>query len=462
MKPSFLPGRTIFEMASEFNSPFFSSPAMDYVFSRTNQLRQMVRFEWALSAALESACIAREGAAAAIEPFLSAEFVDVAKLNEQARKAGNLAIPLISQLTAAVRSRDEEAARQIHLGATSQDLLDTALVLQIREGLTLIDARLRELDEHWARLARAYADTILAGRTWLQAGPPVTLGLKIAGWLTALRRHRQRLQSIVDKALVLQFGGAVGTLAALGDKGMAVSAALAQRLNLCEPEVPWHTHRDHLVEVATVLGLLVGTLGKVARDVSLLMQTEVAEVFEPSEEGRGGSSTMPHKRNPVASAIVLSAALRVPGLVATLLTAMVQEHERGLGNWQAEWETLPEIFRLTAAALDRALEIARGMHVDSEKMAANLKASLGLPLAEAISVALAAYVGRERAHDLVQRASQRAVGAGRHLCEILMEDAEICQYLSAPDIERSMDPVNYLGSTRTFIARVLGDDEAGH
>ena len=434
---------------------------MDRVFSRTNQLRQMVRFEWGLSAALESAGIAPTGAAAALEPFLTADFVNVPELDAQARNAGNLAIPFVGQLTAAVRSRNTEAARQIHLGATSQDVLDTALVLQIGEALKLIDASLRDLDEHWVRLARAHAGAILAGRTWLQAGPPVTLGLKIAGWLAALRRHRQRLGSIGERVLVLQFGGAVGTLAALGDQGMAVSAALAQRLNLREPELPWHAHRDNLVEVATVLGLLVGTLGKVARDVSLLMQTEVAEVFEPAEEGRGGSSTMPHKRNPVASAIILSAAIRIPGLVSTLLTAMVQEHERGLGNWQAEWDTLPEIFRLTAAALDRTLEVARGMRVDSEKMAANLKASLGLPMAEAISVALASHIGRERAHDLVQRASQQAVATGRHLREILGEDPEIQGHLNASDIERLMDPANYLGSARTFIARVLGEEEAG-
>jgi 3-carboxy-cis,cis-muconate cycloisomerase len=433
---------------------------MDGVFSRTNQLRHMVRFEWALSAALESAGIAREGAAA-LEPFLTAEFVNGPELDKHARNAGNLAIPLVGQLTAAVRDRDEEAARTIHLGATSQDVLDTALVLQIGEALTLIDESLRKLDEHWARLARAHAGTILAGRTWLQAGPPVTLGLKVAGWVAALRRHRQRLESINERALVLQFGGAVGTLAALGDKAMAVSGALAQRLELREAQLPWHTHRDNLVEVATVLGLLVGTLGKVARDVSLLMQTEVAEVFEPAEEGRGGSSTMPHKRNPVASAVVLAAAIRVPGLVATLLSAMVQEHERGLGNWQAEWETLPEIFRLTAAALDRTLEIARGMQVDPQKMAANLEAARGLPLAEAVSVALAAHIGRVSAHDLVQRASRRAVAAGRHLREILEEDAEIREHLNASDIERLMDPGNYLGSTRIFVARVLGDDEAG-
>jgi 3-carboxy-cis,cis-muconate cycloisomerase len=433
---------------------------MDRVFSLSNQLRQMAQFEWALSFALESCGIARAGTAAWLEPFLDAEFVDVAELNEQAGKAGNLAIPFVRQLTAAVRSRDEQAARTIHLGATSQDVLDTALVLQIGEGLKLIDASLRDLNEHLARLARAHAGTVLTGRTWLQAGPPITLGLKIAGWLAALRRHRQRLESISERASVLQFGGAVGTLAALGDKGMAVSAALAQKLNLHEPELPWHTHRDNLVEVAAGLGLLVGTLGKVARDISLLMQTEVAEVFEPAEEGRGGSSTMPHKRNPVASAIVLSAAIRVPGLVATLLTAMVQEHERGLGNWQAEWETLPEVFRLTATALDRTLDMARGMRVDPEKMAANFRARRGLPLAEAISVALADHIGRERAHDLVRRASQSADAAGRHLGEIFGEDPGIHEHLSASDIERLMNPGNYLGSARKFIARVLGEDDA--
>jgi 3-carboxy-cis,cis-muconate cycloisomerase len=301
---------------------------------------------------------------------------------------------------------------------------------------------------------------MLVGRTWLQAGPPVTLGLKIAGWLAALRRHRQRIEAAGKRATILQFGGAVGTLAALGEKGRDVSSALAQRLDLPEPEIPWHTHRDILVDVATTLGLLTGTLGKIARDVSLLMQTEVAELSEPAEAGRGGSSTMPHKRNPVACAVIRSAALRVPALVATLLTAMDHEHERGLGNWQAEWEIYPEIFRLTASALERALEIARGMEVNREKMKANLEASNGLVLAEAVSVALAAEIGRDRAHDLVERASQHAIAARQHLVAILKSDSEIRGHLTESQIDNLMDPRNYLGSAREMIARVLGDADA--
>jgi 3-carboxy-cis,cis-muconate cycloisomerase len=286
------------------------------------------------------------------------------------------------------------------------------------------------------------------------------LGLKIAGWIAALRRHRDRLRAAGARALVLQFGGAVGTLAALGDKGPAVSAALARTLDLREPEMPWHAHRDNLVEVAAALGLLMGTLGKMARDVSLLMQTEVAEVFEPGAEGRGGSSAMPHKRNPVASATILAAATRVPALVSSLLSAMVQEHERGLGNWQAEWEIYPELFRVTAAALDRAIEIASGLEVRTERMAENLDAMHGLALAEAVSIALAPRIGRERAHDLVQHASQRSLADDRHLRDVLLEMPEVREHLGHAEIETVLDPRNYLGSARIFIERVLGGSDA--
>jgi 3-carboxy-cis,cis-muconate cycloisomerase len=440
--------------------PLFSTPEMDRVFSIQNQLQHMARFEWALSAALESAGLASAGSANAIEPCLDASFVELPSLFAQARDSGNLAIPFLRQLTAAVQTRSEEAARTLHLGATSQDVLDTALVLQTREALTLLLASIDELDPILAASAREHADTVLPGRTWLQNGPPTTLGLKIAGWLAALRRHRQRIESAQARAEILQFGGAVGTLAALGDKGIAVSSALAAKLNLREPDMPWHTHRDNLVGVATTLAMLVGTLGKIARDISLLMQTEVAEVFEPSAEGRGGSSTMPHKRNPVASAFILAAATRLPGLVATLLSAMPHEHERGLGNWQAEWETYPEIFRLTSVALDRTLEIARGMEVHPEKMAANLEITHGIAMSEAISAALAIHIGRAHAHDLVHRATQRVHAEDRPLGEILFTIPEIREHLSESEITRLLDPRNYLGSTRSFINRVLDKSTA--
>jgi 3-carboxy-cis,cis-muconate cycloisomerase len=247
-----------------------------------------------------------------------------------------------------------------------------------------------------ARLAEAHKSTLLAGRTWLQQGPPVTFGLKVAGWLDAVERHRERLKQARKQILVLQFGGAVGTLAAVGDRGLELASALARELKLDLPEVPWHSHRDRLAEVAASLGLLVGSLGKIARDISLMSQTEIDEVVEPSGPGRGGSSTMPHKRNPVGSAVILAAALRVPALVSTVLTAMVQEHERGLGGWHAEWETLPEIFRLTAGALAHTNEIVAGLEIHPEKMSQNLNVTHGLVLAEAVAFALRERLGKEK------------------------------------------------------------------
>ncbi len=449
-------------MHAQTSSSQFSTPAMDEVFSLSRQLEYMTRFEWALLFSLEANGIASSGAASAMEPLLGAKFVDPFSLVEEERLAGNLAIPFVRALTGAVRLHDEEAARYVHLGATSQDVLDTALVLQMHDGLALIRSDLQKLEGSLAHLAREHAGTILSGRTWLQDGPPVTLGLKIAGLLAALRRHQERLETAGTRAVVLQFGGAVGTLAALGDKGTAVSAVLAQKLELAEPLLPWHTQRDNLVEIATCLGLLVGTLGKMARDVSLLMQTEVGEVSEPAAEGRGVSSTMPHKRNPVASAAILAVAARVPALVSTLLHAMIQEHERGLGGWQAEWETLPEIFRLAAAAISRANEIADGLEVDRDRMKANLEATNGLVLTEAVSVALAEFVGRAQAHDLMEHAAKKAIQSKRRLREVLLEMPEIRKHLTDSGVDRLLDAQNYLGSTQEFIERVIGGADPFH
>jgi 3-carboxy-cis,cis-muconate cycloisomerase len=260
-----------------------------------------------------------------------------------------------------------------------------------------------------ASLAEAHRTTLIAGRTWMQHAVPTTFGLKVAGWLDAVDRHRDRIARLRGRALVVQFGGAAGTLAALGDEGMEVAAALAEELKLPLPDLPWHAHRDRLAEVATTLGLLAGTLGKLARDVALHTQTEVAEVFEPAGEGRGGSSSMAHKRNPISSAVVLAAAARVPGLVATMLGAMVQEDERGLGGWQAEWETLPE---LVGGALHHVTDTMAGLRVDVARMAANLDATRGLVLAEAAEVALAPRTGRAAARRTVEAACRRAQRKG--------------------------------------------------
>jgi 3-carboxy-cis,cis-muconate cycloisomerase len=302
---------------------------------------------------------------------------------------------------------------------------------------------------------------VLAGRTWLQHAAPVTLGLKAAGWLDAVERHRTRFAEVGGRALVLQFGGATGTLAALGERGLAVSHALARELDLTLPAVPWHAHRDRIAEVGTTLGLLVGTLGKIARDVSLLMQTDVAEAFEPGAAGRGGSSTMPHKRNPVTAAVVLAAATRAPGLVATLLSAMVQEHERGLGGWHAEWETLPQLCVLTAGALRQMAETIEGLELDEGRMRANLDATQGQILAEAVTMALGERIGRLSAHELVERACHHAAVTRRHLRDVLGEDPAVTAHLTPAALDHLLDPLHYVGVAAAFVDRVLKGRAAG-
>ena len=447
-------------MSNVLNSFLFSTPEMSRVFSQQEQLRAMMRFEWALTRALEKHGLAETGSNKVLESVLDASFVDAALLVQDARAAGNIAIPFVKQLTAAVKARNEGAARSVHLGATSQDVLDTALVLQIREGVQLVDAAIEQLEGLLVHQVREHRHTVLMGRTWLQAAPPTTLGLKLAGSLAALRRDRDRICSAAARMLVVEFGGAVGTLAALGTKGAAVSAELAEVLHLKEPLLPWHTHRDNLVELVQVLAILTGTLAKFARDVALLMQSEVGEATEGRSEGRGASSTMPHKHNPVACAAVIAANARMPGLSATMLLAMSQEHERGLGLWQAEWDTVPEAFKLTAAALAYSIEIAQGLQVDAARMMANLDSLLGLPLSEAVNAVLAAKVGRLTSHDLLRTATERAAAEKRNLADILKQLPQVTAHLTEVEIDQLLDPRAYLGSAQRFISRVLGEADA--
>jgi 3-carboxy-cis,cis-muconate cycloisomerase len=447
-------------MSNGLNSFLFSTPEMTRVFSQQEQLRAMMRFEWALTSALEKHGLAERGSNKVLESLLDADFVDAALLVQDGRAAGNIAIPFVKQLTAQVKARSEAAARSIHLGATSQDVLDSALVLQIREALKLLDGAIEQLEGALINQVREHRHTLLMGRTWLQAGPPTTLGLKLAGSLAALRRGRDRIRSAAARTLVVEFGGAVGTLAALGPSGGAVSAELARILQLNPPPLPWHTHRDNLVEMVQVLAILTGTLAKFARDIALLMQSEVGEAAEAHEEGRGGSSTMPHKHNPVACAAVIATNARMPGLSATMLHAMPQEHERGLGLWQAEWETVPEAFRLTAAALSYSIEIAQGLQVDGARMRSNLDSLLGLPLSEAVNAALAPKLGRSTAHDLLRTATERATAEKRNLADILKQLPQVTAHLTEVEIDRLLDPRAYLGSAQRFISRVLGETDA--
>src|ERR1700728_216070 len=432
---------------------------MRAIFSDDRRIQAMLDFESALGRALARTGIAPQAVAAKIQSQCDAKLFSMETIAQEAALSGNLAIPLVKQLTALVTKADEKAGGFVHWGATSQDAIDTGTVLQLRDALDLTDQALAKLCDVLARICQTHKSTLIAGRTWLQQGPPVTLGLKACGWLAAIERHRERLREIRKRVAVLQFGGAVGTLAALGDKGLAVAEALADELKLTLPNLPWHSHRDRFAEVATTMGLLVGSLGKIARDLSLMGQTEVGEVAEPTGAGRGGSSTMPHKRNPVGSAVVLAASIRVPALVSVMLTSMVQEHERALGGWHAEWETLPEIFLLAAGALAHMTHVVDGLEVFEEHMTHNLGATHGLILSEAVANALAKHIGRSPAHQLVERAAHRALESGRPLRELLLEDQEVRAHLSSADIDGLLDPRNYTGSAASMIQRVLADEK---
>jgi 3-carboxy-cis,cis-muconate cycloisomerase len=289
----------------------------------------------------------------------------------------------------------------------------------------------------------------------MQHALPTTLGVKIAGWLDAILRHRARLEETKKHCLVLQFGGAVGTLAALGTRGPDVASLLAAELRLGLPDLPWHSHRDRMVEIGLTLSLSAGTVGKIARDISLHMQTEVAEIFEPAGEGRGGSSTMPHKRNPVSSAVMLQAALRVPGLLSSLFASMVQEDERGLGGWHAEWETLPDIVQLVAGGIHHLATIAPGLEFDVQRMRKNLDITEGLIFAEAASMALGEKIGKAQAHEIVEAACARARKEKRALRTILGADPKVAAQLSTGDLDRLFDPRNYFGAAEEYVYRVV-------
>ena len=444
-------------MSNQLFDAYFTAEAMGEVFCDHGRVQAMLDVEAALARAQAGVGVIPHAAVAPFAAACRAELYDFQALGQAIGSAGNSAIPLVKALGKQIASTAPEAERYVHLGATSQDVMDSGLVLQLRAALELIETDLTRLADVLAEQAQRYAATPLAGRTWLQQATPVTLGMKIAGWLGAVTRNRQRLNELKPRLLCLQFGGASGTLAALGDQAMPVAQALADELNLNLADQPWHTQRDRLVEFGSVLGLIAGGLGKIGRDISLLMQTEAAEVFEPSAPGKGGSSTMPHKRNPVGSAVLISAATRVPGLLSILFSAMPQEHERSLGLWHAEWETLPEICCVVSGALVQALNIAQGLEVDSERMARNLDLSHGLVLAEAVSIVLAQRVGRETAHHLLELCCKRAVAEHRHLRAVLGDEPQVTVQLSAEELDRLLDPAHYLGQATTWVERARAE-----
>ena len=443
--------------------PLFGGSRADQALTDRALLQAMLDAERALAAASAGAGIVPEAAAAAIAAACQAGRFDPGDLGRRALEAGNPVVPLVRDLTEAVaEAAGPEAARWIHHGATSQDILDTAVSLVASRALHPVLDDLGAAAEAAAGLAERHRATTMAGRTLGQQALPITFGLKAAGWLVALDEAAAGLDRVRRERLAAQLGGAAGTLASLGPDGIAVARRYAAELGLCEPVLAWHTNRARVGELAGALGVAAGVLGKVALDVTLLAQTEVAEVSEAGEEGRGGSSTLPHKRNPVGAVLITAATRRVPGLVATLLGATPQEQERATGAWHAEWEPQVELLRLVGGAAARTRELLEGLEVHPDRMRANLDATGGLLLTERVAGALADALGRVAANDLVQRLAHEAAASGRPLREVLAADPTVREHLEEADLDRLLDPEGYLGSAGQFIDRALAAHRGGH
>jgi 3-carboxy-cis,cis-muconate cycloisomerase len=437
---------------SEIFGALWGTAEMRALFSDATHLQLMLDVESALARAEAGLGLIPRQVAETIAKAARIENLRMERIAEGTRNTGAPVPALVSELGHAA---GEEAARYIHLGATTQDILDTALVLQERPALAQLRGDLVALARTLAKRASEYRDTPMAGRTHLQQAVPITFGLKCAVWASPLAAHVERLDQAKRRSLVVQFGGAAGTLAALGTNGVAVAQALAAELSLGVPDLPWHTARDTMAEIVALLGLVCGSLAKFALDVTLLMQTEVAEVFEPQAVGRGGSSTMPQKHNPVAAEYIIAAARGVHALAPLMLTAMAQDHERATGPWQSEALVLPQCFVLTAGAIRHALAIAEGMTIDAARMRRNLDLGGGLIMAEAVATGLGPVIGRAAAHHVLQRVSNRAIGEGKTLGQALHDDPEVRQHLSDEQIDHLTDPGAYLGSAAAFVDRVV-------
>lgn len=420
----------------------------------------MVEFELGLLRALAAVGLApseaaEELAAAARQGTLD---LDVAELG---RATGEQGTPVPGLLRALRRQLSDEGGAHLHKGATSQDVIDTAMMLVTRRALDLVVVDLWAAADACASLVERHRGSIEPGRTLLQQALPLTFGLKAAGWLAGLDGALTQLTGVRERELAVQFGGAVGTLASLGDHGLDVARELADQLGLHAPDLPWHTVRLRPVRIAAALGATLGVTGKIGRDVVLLAQTEVAEVSEGGPPGRGGSSTMPHKRNPVGAIGLVACAQRGPGLVATMFAAMAQEHERGAGTWQAEWETLPALLRLTGSAAAILRELLTGLEVDPEKMRGDMNMTGDLVMSESVAAALAPALGRADAQDLVESAARESVESGRPFRDVLLESSLVTESLSPDELYSALDPASYLGATAELIDRALAAHRAG-
>jgi 3-carboxy-cis,cis-muconate cycloisomerase len=430
----------------------FTTPAMRQVWSDENRVQKYLDFEKALAVAQARLKIIPQQACDEIVQHCSADKIDMAKLKEATERIGYPVLPVVQQL---VKLCKDGLGEWSHWGATTQDITDTATVLQIKESLALIEKEIGGISDALAALAKKYRDTPMAGRSNLQQAVPITFGYKMAAMLAGFERHKQRLKELRPRVLVGEFGGAAGTLSSLGKDGLRCQAELMKELDLGQPAISWHTVRDTIAEVGCFLGLVTGSCGKIAFDVKLLMQTEVEEVQEPFHQGRGSSSTMPQKRNPISSVYITAQTAIVKQLVAALLEAMIEDHERATGPWEIEWITLPEIFMLTAGALAQTRFLVEGLQVNEQKMRENIFITKGLIMSEAVMMGLGDKMGRNYAHDVVYDICREVVKTGRPLIDLLEENDEIKKHAGRKELEKMVDPANYLGVAGEMVDRVL-------
>ena len=437
---------------SEIFGPLFTDAEISVLFTDQAYIRCLVEVETALARAEGRLGVIPSSAAEQICNRAQADKIDIAALAKGTARSGFPIIALVQELRRAVGG---EAASYLHWGATTQDIMDTACVLQLRGAIKLFRTRIAEIARHLSQLSDRHRATVLAGRTHGQQALPVSFGLKVAMWLAPLVRHIQRLDEMSFRLLAVQFGGAAGTLAALDDRGLAVAKALATELGLALPVMPWHAQRDSLVEFAGWLSLVTGSLGKMAQDIILLAQTEVGELSESAEEGRGGSSTMPQKSNPVTSELIVAATRTNASLLSALHHAQIQEHERATHGWQVEWLTLPQMITVTGGALKHALYLAKNLQVDKAKMRENMARAGDVILAEAAVFALAKAMPRGAADELVKKACSIAVSERKPLVQVIRKLAEGTIPADAVDWAALAAPENYLGETEEIIDRVL-------
>ncbi len=436
----------------------FSDARMRQVWSDENRTAKYLDIERALAKVQGELGLIPPEAAEEIVKNCELSMIDWDQLKAKTEQIGYPIIAVVNQINANCRDRLGEYC---HWGATTQDITDTAMVLQMREALALVEQDLTDISDALAVLARTHRDTPIIGRSNLQQATPITFGYKMASILAGIERHRERLQQLKPRVLMGEFGGASGTLSSLESGAMETQAALMKELGLAQPLISWHTVRDTVAEVGAFLGLVGGSLGKIAMDVKLLMQTEVAEVFEPFAPGRGSSSTMPQKRNPI-SCLYIHANISVARQhAAALMDAMVADHERSTGPWEIEWISVSEIFCLISGALKQTKFVLQGLEVDAQRMRANMDITNGLVMSEAVMMGLGPYLGREYAHDLVYDLCRQALKENRPLIDILEEHPEINRHVTREQLEHLCNPVNHVGQAGVMVDRVLAARQQG-